>query len=145
MMLGLYRLRGHEVEPLYSVCEWGRWFETADLTVALTALPFDDVDDAGEARISTVFLGIDHGFGPGEPVVFETMVFVGSGEADFSNTFDRYRTWADAEAGHARIVATTAAAIADLQGRARAAVASLGTDARIGSEMLWRALTGAAR
>ena len=34
-------------------------------------------DTIGDATISTVFLGIDHNFGEGEPLLFETMIFGG--------------------------------------------------------------------
>lgn len=54
----------------------------------------------GEANISTVFLGFDHNFGNGPPILFETMVFGG-----FEDGFqERYTTWAKAEAGHKRAV-----------------------------------------
>ncbi len=46
--------------------------------------------------ISTVFLAIDHSFGDGPPLLFETMVF--GGELDQSQ--ERYSTWDEAEAGH---------------------------------------------
>ena len=51
---------------------WGRFMATADRHVALTEL------DGGS--VSTVFLGIDHGFdfsGKSKPVLFETMIFSG--------------------------------------------------------------------
>jgi hypothetical protein len=58
-----------------------------------------DLGDKG--NISTVWLGIDHGFGMGQqPVIFETMVF-GGPHTDWQ---ERYRTEAEALAGHARIV-----------------------------------------
>ena len=47
-------------------------------------------------RVSTVFLGIDYGFGAGEPVLFETMIFGGKHDG-FQN---RYLTWKEAEKGH---------------------------------------------
>lgn len=58
--------------------------------------------------ISTVFLGIDHQFGEGPPLVFETMVFARDphhdAELGFSvhEDFDqiRYATWDDAVTGH---------------------------------------------
>ena len=51
--------------------KWGRWFETAHRHVA------DEI--IGGARVSTVFLGIDHGynFDGRPPVLWETMVFGG--------------------------------------------------------------------
>lgn len=52
-------------------------------------------------RISTVFLGLDHSWNGGPPVVFETMVFGGP----LDEEQDRYCTRAEAEAGHAMWVA----------------------------------------
>ena len=55
---------------------------------------------AANCDVSTVFLGLDHRFGPGAPLVFETLVFGGpcAGECD------RYTTWVEAVEGHARMV-----------------------------------------
>jgi len=81
----------HNVVPA-DLLTWARWFEDGDARrVAL--------DTIGEARVSTVFLGIDHSFG-GPPLWFETMVFGGPHD---QATF-RYATWAEAEAGHAQVV-----------------------------------------
>lgn len=55
----------------------------------------------GDADVSTVFLGLDHGGGLGGPVLYETMVF--GGELDGEQ--ERYRTRAEALAGHAAMVA----------------------------------------
>jgi len=46
--------------------------------------------------ISTVFLGIDHAFGRGEPILFETMIFGGPDDG----AQWRYKTWGEAEEGH---------------------------------------------
>ena|ERR1035437_7643057 len=63
-----------------------------------------------EARVSTVFLGIDYSYGIWRhggfelrfpPLWFETMIFGGP----FDEAMFRYTTWAEAEAGHARVVA----------------------------------------
>jgi hypothetical protein len=52
-------------------------------------------------EVSTVFLGLDHRFsGVGRPIVFETLVFGGP----FDGAGERYCTWAEAEAGHAKYV-----------------------------------------
>lgn len=59
--------------------------------------------------ISTVFLGMDHGFGS-PPQFFETMVFDQTGETSYNNNklneifMDRYETWEQAEEGHRRIL-----------------------------------------
>lgn len=59
------------------------------------------LDQVGDARVSTVFLSLDHGFGGGPPLVFESMVFGGEHhEAQW-----RYSTWQEAVDGHAAIVA----------------------------------------
>jgi len=54
--------------------------------------------------ISTVWLGIDHHFGDGPPLIFETMVF--SSQEDMADhDCERYSTLAEAEAGHTAMVA----------------------------------------
>ena len=52
-------------------------------------------------EVSTIFLGIDHSFGSGPPLLFETMVF--GGEHDGHQ--ERCSTWEEAEAMHKRIAA----------------------------------------
>ena len=46
--------------------------------------------------VSTVFLGLDHSFGGGPPLLFETMIFDGGEEEHCV----RYSTWQQAEEGH---------------------------------------------
>ena len=82
---------GHTAIPV-EMEVWARWFEDADRHVRDTC--------RDEVRVSTVFLGLDHGFGHGPPLLFETMVFVNGTAADM----ERYCTWAEAEAGHERWV-----------------------------------------
>ena len=50
----------------------------------------------GDVRVSTVFLGIDHSFWEGPPLLFETMIF--GGEHDHFQ--DRCSTWKQAEHMH---------------------------------------------
>src|SRR5258708_36842263 len=52
--------------------------------------------------VSTVWLGIDHSFGGGPPLIFETMVF-DTKETMKEEDCDRYSTEAEAIAGHARM------------------------------------------
>lgn len=73
--------------------EWIKVFEK-NRTVKLTKL-----EDGG--IISTVFLGIDHSFGNGDPLVFESMVFSKEGE-ELDQI--RYSTYKEAEEGHIRLV-----------------------------------------
>lgn len=86
-VLRTYRLIDRKVVPC-SLKEWGEtWY--ADRPVAH--------DIVGDARVSTVFLGIDHRFfGDGPPLVFETMIFGGpANESQF-----RYSSYDEALDGH---------------------------------------------
>jgi len=71
---------------------------------------------AGDGRvlISTIFLGVDHSFGSGDPIFFETAVMI-RGKHSFLEAFRRiapstvrtevlaqYRTLSEAASGHAR-------------------------------------------
>ena len=80
-------LDGHEVKSVSDVEIWA----------ATGGVKHVDDTDIGDARISTVFLGIDHSHGHGPPLLFETMIFGG--------VHDQYQvrcsTWEQAEAQHA--------------------------------------------
>lgn len=95
-MADYYDRQGH---PL-TLTEWAALFETAkrgDLKrVAETTLP-------NGTWISTVWMGLDHSFGNGPPLIFETMVFTNRGDMRDLDS-DRYSTEADALAGHAAMV-----------------------------------------
>ncbi len=54
----------------------------------------------GDADVSTVWLGLDHSFRGGPPLIFETMIF--GGEHDLWCT--RYTTEEDAVRGHLRLI-----------------------------------------
>ena len=92
-MNGRYVLEGRTPKPVEDLLEWARAFETVDRCVAKQFV--------GNARISTVFLGLDHNFGEGPPVLFETMIFNGPHDG----YQDRYSTWEEAEVGHSKAVA----------------------------------------
>lgn len=80
--------------PCDDLEKWAKAFESDSRRVARTTVgPYD---------VSTVFLGIDHAFGGGPPMLFETMVFGPSGSEE---DMDRCPTWAEAEAMHAAFVA----------------------------------------
>lgn len=55
-------------------------------------------------RVSTVWLGLDHSFGKGPPLIFESMVFDGTDETN-NGDMRRYTTEEEARAGHAEMVA----------------------------------------
>lgn len=76
--------------------EWAEMFQNADRRIVKQ-------EKVGGLSVSTVFLGIDHSFTwhYEAPVVFETMIF---GLPDDEEYQERYCTWEEAEAGHARAV-----------------------------------------
>lgn len=76
-----------------SLMDWAKWYGSADRKICR--------DEIGGATVSTVFLGIDHQFGDGQPVLFETMVFGGTLDGEQ----ERYYTREEAVAGHEIIVA----------------------------------------
>ena len=67
---------------------WAKWFEE----VENRRVSLDVVDGA---EVSTVFLGLDHGWGAGPPVLYETMAF------PFGYMVGRACTREDAEKMHA--------------------------------------------
>lgn len=56
-------------------------------------------DDFGEVQVSTVFLALDHQWGSGPPLLWETLVFGGEHDGEM----DRYTSKADALAGHKKM------------------------------------------
>lgn len=92
-MLEHYILQGQFVVEEPDILKWAEWFGTADRTVGRSEIQ--------GVTVSTVFLGLDHQWGPDGPaLLFETMVFGG----DFSDCQARYTTWEEAERGHALAV-----------------------------------------
>jgi hypothetical protein len=79
------------------VLTWAQWFEEnrARRQIARDVLP-------DGTRVSTVFLGLDHGYGlTSLPILFETMVFDAQGQI---RACRRYATRADALDGHQDLV-----------------------------------------
>ena len=95
-------LDGHKVVPVADLIEWAKKFETMNRRVAETFVGRARYVLRGgpkPVRVSTVFLGLDHGLG-GKPLWFETMVFGGK----LDQEQDRYETWDEAVAGHKAMV-----------------------------------------
>ena len=74
---------------------WALWFEDADRHIGN--------DTVNGIQISTVFLGLDHGFPRDNeyPLVFETMLFGDEIDGEYQW---RYRSIAAAREGHAKAV-----------------------------------------
>jgi hypothetical protein len=99
--------------------KWGECFEDfSQRKVGQTTV--------GPYNISTVFLGLDHNYGDGPPLVFETIIFDGEhvvtyelfrgqyfAQEAFGGSLWRYPTWDDAVAGHAKAVAFCEQKLAD--------------------------------
>ncbi len=91
----LYILKNRVPVKVHDQYSWGVWFMTSDDRIVAKTM-IDDIE------VSTVFLGLDHNlFGRGDPVLFETMVFLPDGDNGMMN---RYCTWDAATAGHHDIV-----------------------------------------
>lgn len=89
-----------------TVKQWGEFRENKGKRVDLTQLP--------NCWVSTTFLGMDHGYGEGPPVLFETMAFKGDYDTDgcseeIEDGTERYCTWVEAVEGHKAMVAKLAA------------------------------------
>ena len=83
-----YILDGHKVVPV-DLMTWAKWFEKEERHIAKSG-------DRDKTWVSTVFLGLDHQYGEGPPLLFETMIF--GGEHDQYQ--ERCSTWEQAQAMH---------------------------------------------
>jgi len=77
--------------------EWAKLSEQRDYR----RIGFDELGNG--YRVSTVWLGLDHRFGSGSPLFFETMVFEDGSWSEVD--CDRYGSEEDALIGHAAMVA----------------------------------------
>jgi hypothetical protein len=91
---GYYILENKTPVPCDDVIAWGRWFgDIRNRRVAFTKI--------GPMEVSTVFLGLDHSFGDGAPMLFETMTFC---DDDIDWDCQRCATWDEAEEQHRQAV-----------------------------------------
>jgi hypothetical protein len=90
-MSDYYILDGHKTRAV-DAKTWATWWKKNDRHVGN--------DTINGSRISTVFLGLDHSFGDGPPMLFETLVFDGPLDGEM----ERYETWKQAEIGHRTMV-----------------------------------------
>lgn len=91
-MNNFYRLE-NKVPVACDMIEWARWFE-ANPDARVVA----QHDGPTGVSISTVFLGLDHSWGGGPPLLFETMIFGGPHDG----YQERCSTWAEAEGQHSQ-------------------------------------------
>lgn len=98
-----YKLVGRNVVPVLSAVE----AFNGDRRIALTEIE--------SVQISTVFLGLNHAWNDGPPMLFETMVFGGP----LSDEQDRCSTYDEAEAMHERMCERVRRSIAKDDAEAR--------------------------
>ena len=98
--MGTHYILNDAGEPIEAgnLAVWLQWMASADRTIA--------VDHIGPAMVSTVFLGHNHQFEDGPPILFETLVFVPDQDGELhavDNSMRRYETREQALAGHEQI------------------------------------------
>ncbi len=91
-----YRRDGTPYTGLNALQDFGRDF----VNMELRRVGFDSLSNGLE--ISTVWMGLDHNFGGGRPLIFETMVFANGRGSDFNMA--RYSTLEEARLGHKMFV-----------------------------------------
>lgn len=93
-------------EPIHDTFEWARLFE--DRNYRVVQQTEITPPSGGRYLISTVWLGIDHSWRAGPPIIFETMVFVDEAwsedDSQIDEYQDRYSTEAEAIDGHRNVV-----------------------------------------
>lgn len=80
--------------PCPDLMRWARWFERPGNKIVIRSY-------APDVMVSTVFLALDHGFGDGPPVLWETMVFCDGTCRDRDSA--RYTSRYSALRGHVRM------------------------------------------
>lgn len=90
--------------------EWSNLFQDKSYQIVQQDR-VDPTEEQPEGRIlvSTVWLGLDHNFGGGTPLIFETMVFGGI----LDQECDRYPTEEQALAGHEKMLEQVKGLIVD--------------------------------
>ena len=104
--LRYYDIFGNQIDRW----RWAELFEDlAYKTVEVTDMGSPSHPELADTRVSTVWLGIDHGYGGGPPIIFETMVF--SPIEEWDGVSYRYTTHAEAVEGHQMVVAELRASV----------------------------------
>lgn len=94
-----------------SLLEWAAQLENDDVRRIGS-------DHIGPYFISTVFLGLDHNYGGGEPLLFETMIFSDDNEPGASEYCYRYHDIDEARTGHRAAVEEVKLYMAAMEGEA---------------------------
>ena len=64
---------------------------------------YDELKDLNgdDVRVSTVFLGLDHAYNSGKPILWETMIFGGEHDQSYQ---ERYTSYEQAIKGHQKAI-----------------------------------------
>jgi hypothetical protein len=92
MKVAYYGFDGEEIDR----DQWSALFEDAEGR----RIGYDELPNG--YTVSTVWLGLDHSFGDGPPLIYETMVFKTGSHSD--EDMLRYPTRGEAAEGHANMV-----------------------------------------
>jgi hypothetical protein len=84
-----------EGNPLESIQEYGKLHQDEDYKIVAKTT-------VGQYEVSTVWLGMNHQYDEGPPLIFETMIFGGDRDGELWN---RYPTETHAIVGHDQAVA----------------------------------------
>lgn len=106
-MMNRYILVDKKAIPEDNFLKWALWLETSDRSdtiVKKSTITKGRSFWKIEFEVSTVFLGLDHNFFKGEPLIFETMIFSSYHDHPLNDFMERYSTWNEAEIDHANIV-----------------------------------------
>lgn len=79
--------------PIENAEEWAMWWAQSGIRKVAE-------DFVGQVRVSTVFLGISHGYRADNPDLWETMVFGGK----LDDAQERYTTLHEAMEGHSQML-----------------------------------------
>lgn len=79
-------------KPEKDILKWAKWFQSPGNRIV-------EHTHIGDVMISTVFMGLDHSFGSGKPVLWETMIF-GSKHKALKDYQVRYTAISNARKGH---------------------------------------------
>lgn len=100
-MTDKFILQGHIPIPCEDIFIWGRWLEENRKSKIVSQ------ETIGHYFVSTVFLGLDHRYNDGPPLLFETMIFDDREKTKIGTSGDigyqeRCSTWEQALEMHER-------------------------------------------
>lgn len=99
MKIRRYILIDRKPVPEPDLLKWASWYGVTDRVVAKSWI-------SDKIEVSTVFLGLDHRWGSGPPILWETMVFGGPKAGECNRCSG---SWEQAEAMHEATVNQLAA------------------------------------